>query len=100
MRASTARGILRRTSSGFDGDDARLDLAFYRPGAEAPRERFLGGIGGLVKPGSAARLDLASQRRPLAVADRGHPGGCGAAARRDRLDAGGLSESTGLRAAL
>ena len=51
-------------------DDVRLDLAVDGAGAETPGDRRRCDVGGFVEPRRVARLDLAAQRRALAVRDR------------------------------
>src|SRR5258706_11445912 len=75
-----------RGTSTLDSDDMRLYLAVHGPRAE---RLGVGGRAAVVRfaeSGGVARLDLAAQRRALAVGDRRIARGRGSAAPRDRFD--------------
>jgi hypothetical protein len=63
--------VLGRHAASFgsarDDDDVRLDLRIDRAAAVALRDRFCTDVGRFAEPGRVARLDLAAQRRALAV---------------------------------
>jgi hypothetical protein len=71
----------------------RLDPAVHRAGPEAAFDRRGGSLGGLVEAAGGAGLDLAAQRRALAVGDRRDARGRGAAARGHGVDRGRRGEA-------
>ena len=73
----------------------RLDPAVDRALSEARGDGAGRGLGGFAEAGGVAGFDLASQRRSLAIGDRGNLGGTGAAARGDGVDARRAGEPGG-----
>src|SRR5258706_2374147 len=87
-----ATGGCRFCRSLLYGNDMRLYLALHRPGPELPGNSVLHEIGHHAEARSVARLDLATQRRALAIRDRRDAGGCRLAARGDRIELGWRSK--------
>jgi hypothetical protein len=60
--------------SGPYGDNVRLDLGVHSPPPEPLGDRFGRDVGRFAEQRRVARLDLVSERCPLAVRDRWDPG--------------------------
>src|SRR5213593_804307 len=90
---SNASGLSRL--SPLNGDHVCLHLAVHTAAPETPPDGFRSDVGCFPEPLRAVRLDLVSQRCPLAKGYRRIPRGFCAATRRDRDDLGCPMEATG-----